>query len=112
GRAEGSIGLRGSTDGLCFLGAENPWIGKLRALDDVGVDDGRQIVDEQVLAAFAIDLSKAETVTSTNDRFRIDLEGKAEARSKVELRHIDQGTVVERAGRSLDKGLSIRIVVG
>jgi hypothetical protein len=67
---------------------------------------------EHVLAAFAVELRKAETVAGADDGFRISLEGKAEAWSKVEFGHVDQGAVIDGAGRGLDERVRDGVEVG
>ena len=101
--------VAGCADGIC--GARCSRGRERSSLDAVGVDDEGTVVAQHVLAAFAIELSVAKTVGRADDGLWIGLEGETKAGSEVELRHVDQSTVVDGTGGGLDEDLVDRIVV-
>jgi hypothetical protein len=81
-------------------------------LNNVGIDDIGQVIDQQVLTAFAVVLSETQTVPGAYDGPGIDGIGCAEARCEVELRHIDQRAIVDRAVAGFNERLRGGVVVG
>ena len=110
-RVVGRACLRAGAERQRLLGAENAGCGELRALNDIRIDDGRQIIDQQVLTTLAVVLRIAESIACAYHCLRIERVRSAEAWSEVELGHIDQRAVVERTRRCPNERLATGVIV-
>ena len=85
--------------------------GELRCLDDVGVDDVREVVNQQIFSALTVELRKAKSIGRTDDRLRTDRISHTETRREIQLRHIDESAVIDASRFGLNERSGGRAVV-
>ena len=74
-----------------------------RKLIHDGIQNVRQVVGEQILAAHAIEVDVADAVTGADHRLRQNVVGEAEARSPVVAIRVDQRPIVDGSFLRLDQ---------
>ena len=73
-------------------------------LRDGRVDDVGSVVGEQVFAALAVELVEADSISAADHSLVIQSVGETETRSEIELRHVHQRAIGNRAaGLGLDR---------
>ena len=89
--------LRGSAGSEPRAGTQDAGITEGWCLVDVGINDVWQIVDQQVFAAFTVELRETEAVAGAKDSFGRNGIGEAKARREIQLGCVDQSAVEERS---------------